>query len=263
MGRILITGCSTGFGRAAAIELTKRGHEVVATARRAAAIDDLDVAERLVLDVVDDESVARAVGAAGELDGLVNNAGFGLSAPVEQLPIDQARSIMETNYVGVVRMVQAVLPAMRARGHGTIVNVSSIAGRIAPPLGGFYAASKFAVEGLSEALHYEVGHFGIRVRLVEPGMFATDFQAKEYTFPVAAPYDELARQWESARVILGSAEPPGPEPVAAVIADAIESDESRLRWPVGADAEMVLAVRTSSTDEEFEATMRGTLGLEW
>ena len=92
MSRILITGCSTGFGRAAAIELTKRGHEVVATARRAASIDDLDVAERLVLDVDDDESVARAVGAAGELDGLVNNAGFGLSAPVEQLPIDQARS---------------------------------------------------------------------------------------------------------------------------------------------------------------------------
>ena len=149
MGRILITGCSTGFGRAAAVELTKRGHEVVATARRAAAIDDLDVAARLALDVDDDESVVRAVQAAGELDGLVNNAGFGISGPVEQIPLDDVRAMMETNYLGVVRMVQAVLPAMRARGSGTIVNVSSIAGRVAPPLGGFYAASKFALEGLT------------------------------------------------------------------------------------------------------------------
>ena len=112
--------------------------------------------------------------------------------------------IMETNYLGVVRMVQAVLPAMRSRGSGTIVNVSSVAGRVAPPLGGFYAASKFALEGLSEALHYEVGHFGVRVRLVEPGVFATEFQAKEYGFSVTAPYDELEREWANARAALGA-----------------------------------------------------------
>jgi NAD(P)-dependent dehydrogenase (short-subunit alcohol dehydrogenase family) len=263
MGRILITGCSTGIGRAAAGELTKRGHEVVATARRAAAIDDLDVAARIVLDVDDDASVVQAVEAAGELDALVNNAGFGISGPVEQVPLDDVRAIMETNYLGVIRMVQAVLPAMRSRGSGTIVNVSSVAGRVAPPLGGFYAASKFALEGLTEALHYEVGHFGVRVRLVEPGVFATEFQAKEYGFTVAPPYDELEREWANARVALGAGTPPGPEPVAQVIADAIESDEPRLRWPVGDDAEMVLAVRATSTDEEFEATMRGTLGLTW
>jgi NAD(P)-dependent dehydrogenase (short-subunit alcohol dehydrogenase family) len=263
MGRILITGCSTGFGRAAAVELTKRGHDVVATARRAESIEDLDVAARLVLDVDDDASVAAAVGAAGEIDALVNNAGFGISGPIEQVPVADARAIMETNYLGVIRMLQAVLPGMRARGSGVVVNVSSVAGRVAPPLGGYYAASKFALEGLTEALHYEVGHFGIRVRLVEPGMFVTEFQAKEYTFPVTAPYDELEREWEKGRRALGAEDPPGPEPVAAVIADAIESDAPKLRWPVGADAEMILAVRTSSTDEEFEATMRGTLGLEW
>jgi NAD(P)-dependent dehydrogenase (short-subunit alcohol dehydrogenase family) len=263
MARILITGCSTGFGRAAAVELTKRGHDVVATARRAESIDDLDVAARLVLDVDDDASVSRAVDAAGDLDALVNNAGFGIAGPVEQVPLADVRAIMETNYLGVVRMVQAVLPAMRSRGSGTIVNVSSVAGRVAPPLGGFYAASKFALEGLSEALHYEVGHFGVRVRLVEPGVFATEFQAKEYGFSIAEPYDELEREWANARVALGAASPAGPEPVARVIADAIESDEPRLRWPVGDDAEMVLAVRATSTDEEFEATMRGTLGLTW
>jgi NAD(P)-dependent dehydrogenase (short-subunit alcohol dehydrogenase family) len=263
MGRILITGCSTGFGRAAAVELTKRGHEVVATARRVEAIDDLDVAARLVLDVDDDASVGCAVDAAGAVDALVNNAGFGISGPIEQVPVAQVRAIMETNYIGVVRMVQAVLPAMRSRGSGTIVNVSSVAGRVAPPLGGFYAASKFALEALSEALHYEVGHFGVRVRLVEPGVFATEFQAKEYGFSIAAPYDELEREWAGARRALGSGDMPGPESVAQVIADAIESDEPRLRWPVGDDAEMVLAVRAASTDEEFEATMRGTLGLTW
>jgi NAD(P)-dependent dehydrogenase (short-subunit alcohol dehydrogenase family) len=263
MGRVLVTGCSTGIGRATAVELAKRGHSVVATARRVAAIDDLDVAEHLALDVDDTESVERAVAAAGDLDALVNNAGFGLSGPVEQVPLAEFRAVMETNYFGVVRMLQAVVPGMRARGAGVVVNVSSVAGRVAPPLGGIYSASKFALEGLSEALHYEVGHFGVRVRIVEPGVIATEFQAKEYTFPVAAPYTELVDEWARARDALGGADPPGPEIVAAVIADAVESDEPRLRWPVGADAEMVLGVRATSTDEEFEATMRGALGLEW
>ena len=264
MSRVLITGCSTGIGRATAIELTKRCHEAIATARRPAVLDDLDVAARIRIDVDDDASVRDGVGAAGAIDALVNNAGFGVSGPVEQIPVEHARGIMETNFFGAVRMVQAVLPQMRERSSGTIVNVTSLAGRVAPPLGGFYSASKFALEGLSEALHYEVGHFGIRVRLVEPGIFATAFQAKEYGFEITAPYDELEREWEKVRgVLTGGAEPSGPEPVAAVIADAIESDEPRLRWPVGADAEMVLAVRSTSTDEEFEAAMRGTLDLTW
>lgn len=264
MSRVLITGCSTGIGHAAAVELTTRGHDVVATARRPDTLDDLHVAAKLRLDVDDEASVRDAVGAAGAIDVLVNNAGFGVSGPVEQITVERARSIMETNFFGAVRMVQAVVPQMRDRGRGTIVNVTSLAGRIAPPLGGFYSASKFALEGLSEALHYEVGHFGIRVRLIEPGVFATAFQSKEYGFEVTPPYEELEREWERARgALTGGSEPPGPEPVAAVIADAIESDEPRLRWPVGADAEMVLAVRSTSTDEEFEAAMRGTLGLTW
>jgi NAD(P)-dependent dehydrogenase (short-subunit alcohol dehydrogenase family) len=264
MARVLITGCSTGIGRAAAVELTKRGHEVVATARRPETLEDLDVAATLALDVDDDSSVREAVAAAGELDALVNNAGFGVSGPVEQIGVDHARAIMETNFFGAVRMIQAVLPQLRSRGAGTIVNVTSLAGRVAPPLGGFYAASKYALEGLSEALHYEVGHFGIRVRIVEPGIFSTAFQAKEYGFEITPPYDELEREWEKVRgVLTGGEEPSGPEPVAIVIADAVESDEAKLRWPVGADAEMILAVRSTSTDEEFEATMRGTLDLKW
>jgi NAD(P)-dependent dehydrogenase (short-subunit alcohol dehydrogenase family) len=264
MSRVLITGCSTGIGRATAVELTKRGHDVVATARRPETIEDLDVAAKLGLDVDDDASVRAAVAAAGEVDVLVNNAGFGVSGPVEQVTLEHGRSIMETNFFGAVRMLQAVLPQMREQERGVIVNVTSLAGRVAPPLGGFYSASKFALEGLSEALHYEVGHFGIRVRLVEPGIFATAFQGKEYGFEIRPPYDELEREWDKVRdVLTGGQDPSGPEPVAAVIADAVESEERRLRWPVGADAEMVLAVRSTSTDEEFEAAMRGTLSLTW
>jgi NAD(P)-dependent dehydrogenase (short-subunit alcohol dehydrogenase family) len=265
MARVLITGCSTGFGRAAAVELTRRGHEVVATARRPEVLDDLEVAARLPLDVDDDASVAAAVAAAGDVDALVNNAGFGVIGPVELVPLAEARRGMETNFFGTVRMIQAVLPGMRARGSGTIVNVTSLAGRVAPPLDGFYSATKFAVEGMSEALHYEVGHFGIRVRLVEPGVFETGFQSNVERFGVdRPPYDELDRQWSDARGrLIGGVDAPGPEAVAAAIADAVEATEPQLRWPVGVDAEMVVAARAASTDEEFEATMRATLGLTW
>jgi NAD(P)-dependent dehydrogenase (short-subunit alcohol dehydrogenase family) len=265
MARVLITGCSTGFGRAAAVELTKRGHEVVATARRPEAIADLDVARTLTLDVDDDASVAAAIGAAGILDALVNNAGFGVTGPVERLPISEGKRIFETNFFGAMRMIQAVLPSMRERGEGTIVNVSSVAGRVAPPLDGLYSATKFALEGLSEALHYEVGHFGIRVCIVEPGVFETGFSGNIARYGVdTAPYDELDRQWEAARTtLIGGDDAPGPEAVAIAIADAIESDAPALRWPVGADADLVFGARTTMDDAGFEQAMREALGLEW
>src|SRR5581483_1362546 len=254
MPRVLITGCSTGIGRAAAIELTKRGHEVIATARRPEVLDDLDVTARVRLDVDDDASVAAAMREAGQVDALVNNAGFGVIGPVEVVPLDAARRMIETNFFGAVRMIQAALPQMRERGDGTIVNVTSLAGRVSPPLDGFYGASQFALEGLSESLHYEVAHFGIRVRVVEPGVFETGFgdNAQRYGLD-RPPYDELDRQWEAARgTLIGGEDAPGPEPVAAVIADAIESTERRLRWPVGQDAEMVVSARSSMDDEAFE-----------
>ena len=189
MSRVLITGCSTGIGRAAAVELAARGHEVVATARRVDVLDDLDVAQRLALDVDDDASVEVAVAAAGPVDALVNNAGFGVIGPVECVPLTEGRRGMETNFFGAVRMIQAVLPSMRERGSGTIVNVTSLAGRVAPPFDGFYSATKFALEGLSEALHFEVGHFGIRVRIVEPGVFGTGFQSNVARFGVCGDRD--------------------------------------------------------------------------
>ena len=265
MSRVLITGCSSGFGRAAATELTKRGHDVVATARRCETLDDLDVAARLALDVDDAASVGAAVGAAGPLDALVNNAGFGIVGPVESVSLDDARRCMDTNLFGADRLIQAVLPGLRARGGGTIVNVSSIAGRVGAPLSGYYSATKWALEGLSESLHFEVGHFGIRVRIVEPGAFETGFGARELRAGLdGPPYDELEREWDAARpALLGDGPPPDPTDVAVVIADAIESTDPRLRWPVGADADLALGAKDSLSFEDFETTMRGVLNVSW
>lgn len=264
MARALITGCSTGIGRATALELKKRGYEVVATARRPETLKDLDVDETIALDVDDDRSVGDAVQAAGEIDVLVNNAGFGVAGPIESVPLAEVRRMYETNVFGLVRMIQAVVPQMRERQGGTIVNVSSVAGTVAAPLGGFYASTKWAVEAISEALHYEVGHFGIRLVIIEPGAIETRFDENRKTFGTdGGPYEELDRQFSASGEKLQSGPVPGPELVAQRIAEAIEADPPKLRWPVGADAELVIATRRSMDDEQFEATMRQTLDLTW
>jgi NAD(P)-dependent dehydrogenase (short-subunit alcohol dehydrogenase family) len=264
MTRALITGCSTGIGRATAVELKKRGFEVVATARRPETLEDLDVDARLALDVTDDASVATAMGIAGDIDVLVNNAGIGVGGPVELVPLPEVRRLFETNFFGVVRMLQAVLPQMRARGAGTIVNVSSINGKVSSPLSGFYAATKYALEGLSEALHIEAGHFGIRTIIIEPGFFETSIGDSGATYGVdEPPYNELDTIMQNVAAQLGGDSAPGPEVVADAIANAIESSESGLRVPVGADAEMVLGARSSMDDATFEASMRQVLNLTW
>jgi short-subunit dehydrogenase len=263
--RALITGCSTGIGQATAVELRDRGYHVIATARRPETLSDVEFAQTIALDVDSDESVASAVRDAGAVDVLVNNAGFGVDGAVETVPLGEARRMFETNFFGAVRMIQAFVPAMRARGSGTIVNVTSTAGIAAPPLGGFYAATKFALEALSEALHLEVGHFGVRVRVIEPGVIETNFGANMIDHrDEEGPYRELGVLWQAAQSKLGGEGPvPGPDLVASVIADAIESDEKRLRWPVGRDAEMVAAARQPVSYDDFEATMRQFLQLDW
>jgi NAD(P)-dependent dehydrogenase (short-subunit alcohol dehydrogenase family) len=261
----LITGCSTGIGRATAVELTKRGYEVVATARRPETLDDLDVAQRLALDVDDDTSVARVREAVGAIDVLVNNAGFGLEGPVESVPLTEVRRLFETNFFGAARMIQAFVPAMRERGSGAVVNVTSVNGVVAGPLGGYYSASKFALEGLSESLHLEVGHFGVRVVVIEPGVIETRFRGNAIDHrPEPGPYAELATLWEGALdTLAGGTDPPGPELVAATIGEALEAEPYRLRWPVGADADLVIGTRGAMTYDDFEASMREVLKLDW
>ncbi len=263
--RAIITGCSTGIGRATAIELTARGYDVIATARRRETLDDLKVSQTLALDVDDDASVAAALAAAGPVDVLVNNAGFGVEGAVETVPLDEVRRMFETNVFGSARMIQAFVPAMRERGSGAIVNVTSTAGIAAPPLGGYYAATKFALEGLSEALNIEVSHFGVRVLIVEPGFIETNFGANVLDHRgEPGPYEELAQLWEGAQSKLNGGEAaPGPELVASVIADALESDRPQLRWPVGNDAEMVAGARQGMSYDDFLVAMREVLGLDW
>ena len=261
----LVTGCSTGIGRATAIELTKRGLEVTATARRPKQLEGLDVARSLALDVDSDASVADAVAEVGPIDVLVNNAGFGIDGAVETVPLADVRRAFETNFFGAARMIQAVLPSMRERGSGVIVNVTSVAGVVAVPLGGYYSATKFALEALSESLHLEVGHFGIRVVIVEPGAIETSFGTNLVDFrDEPGPYQPLASIWRSGMERLsGGRAAPGPELVASAIADAVTSEDHRLRIPVGADAEMVVAARNDMTYDGFEAAMRQALNIDW
>jgi NAD(P)-dependent dehydrogenase (short-subunit alcohol dehydrogenase family) len=264
MTRALITGCSSGFGRATVVELKKRGYEVVATARRSETIADLDADARLALDVTDDASVAAAVAAAGPVDVLVNNAGIGIGGPVELVPLAEVRRMFETNFFGPLRMIQAVLPQMRARGAGAIVNVSSVSGRVAAPLSGFYAASKHALEAMSEAMHVEAGHFGIRTIVIEPGFFKTNISGSHLDYGVdAPPYDELQVAMEKLSAQLGRNAAPGPEVVATAIADALETPDAAWRVPVGTDAELVLGTRAALDDAAFEKAMREVLNLDW
>ena len=262
--RILVTGAGTGLGRASAEALTARGHEVVATARRPEVLADLDVALRLPLDVTSDASVAACITAAGAIDALVNNAGISETGPLETYPHDVLAKMFETNVFGPMRMVRALVPAMRARGRGVVVNVTSVEGRVAAPLAGAYCATKHALEALSESLAFEVGHFGVRVVIVEPGYIAPGMINQVRHGEEGTPYEELRRQWSGTpELLVGPDGRPGPELVGTAVADAIDDPTTPLRVPVGADAEMVLAARKELDDASFEAAMRQLLGITW
>src|SRR3954452_2042856 len=178
---VLITGCSSGIGRATAKRLAGGGHAVYATARRLESIADLEGprCKTLALDVTDEASMAAAVKAVEEAEGavgvLVNNAGYSQSGAVESVPMDAVRRQFETNVFGLVRMCQLVLPGMRAQHWGRIINISSMGGKVVFPGGGFYHGTKFAVEAISDALRFEVKGFGVDVVIIEPGLIKTEF----------------------------------------------------------------------------------------
>src|ERR687886_107606 len=180
---VLVTGCSSGIGKATAQALVAVGHTVYATARKPSTLTELEAAgaRTMALDVTDEGSMTAAVAAIeaehGAVGTLVNNAGYGVYGPVEEVPMDEVRREFETNVFGLGRLTQLVLPAMRAAGRGRIVNVSSMGGRLVYPTGGWYHASKYAVEAMSDALRVEVKPFGISVVLVEPGLIRTEFES--------------------------------------------------------------------------------------
>jgi NAD(P)-dependent dehydrogenase (short-subunit alcohol dehydrogenase family) len=261
MASILVTGASRGIGLAACLSLGRAGHDVFATMRnpeQAPELGDVAGAESLpitisAMDVDSDESVHKAVGQIivqhGPLDALVNNAGIERRGSVEELDLVEFKAVMETNYFGAIRCMQAVLPSMRTRGAGCIVNVTSVAGRIASSPLGPYSASKFALEAISEALAQEVKAFGIRVAIVEPGIINTDMARSLTAESDTSLYPHGRRMAGLFTASLMT--PTGPDLVGDKIREIIESDSWQLRHPVGPDAEPFLDWRTAMTDEEW------------
>ena len=275
MATVLITGCSSGFGKLAALHFARKGDTVYASMRNTSKGKELEEArdaenlkiELLELDVTDDASVSAAIskviGEAGQIDVLVNNAGIGAHGPIEETDDDEAKEIFETNFFGVLRVISAALPHMREKKAGTIANVSSLAGRVGPPFDGIYAASKFALEAMSEALSYEVHPFGIRVLLVEPGGFETnigDTRRVPRRYNEGSPYAELDQRFEQALTRLPTGGERGDaQLVAEKIYDAVNDEEPKLRYLVGQDAEMIDGLRRQLDDEQFEKTIRQAL----
>ena len=261
--RVLVTGAARAIGRATVEVLAARGHEVVATARDVALLADLPAALALPLDVRDDASVHAAVDAAGELDAVVNNAALTGTGPLETYPVQRFAEVLDVNTLGPLRVAQAVAPSWRERGSGVLVNISSVQGKIGTPLEGPYAASKHALEAMSECLYFELGHFGIRVVIIEPGYIAPGMKHDaDHRGPDA--YTELHAQWSGTdATLVGPEGRPGPETVASAVASAIEDPATPLRVEVGTDAAMVLELRRNLRDPEFETTMRSALGLTW
>ncbi|HEX4831249.1 MAG TPA: SDR family NAD(P)-dependent oxidoreductase [Trebonia sp.] len=247
---IVITGCSSGIGRAIARQALERGFTTVATARDPGALADLAAAGAVVrrLDVTDDgerrQAVKEVLAAHGAIDVLVNNAGYGELGPCEEVPLDRWAVQFETNLFGPVGLIQLVLPGMRARGQGRIVNVSSMAGELVLPAGAAYHASKFALEGATEVLRLEAGLFGIGVSLVQPG--AVNSRWGQNISPLrqyrAGPYGDMVADLDrqiARRLPRGT----HPDQVAAAVLRAATARHPRARYRVGAEAHVLLAAR--------------------
>ena len=219
------------------------------------------------LDVQDHQSIQAAVqqGLArfGRVDVLVNNAGYGAYGPLEATPLEKIRRQLEVNVVGLIASTQALLPHFRRQGSGVLINISSIGGKLTFPLGSLYHASKFAVEGLSEALLFELAPLGVRVKIIEPGMVKTDFAGRSFDFsndPALLEYQPLV---QSLLAALGpmAEQASAPQAVAEVIYRAATDDSTQLRYEAGADAVHLLAARRSADDASFLAGIKAQFGL--
>lgn len=258
----LITGCSTGLGRHLAEAVLAAGFNAVVTARDPATVQDIvgaypDKALSVALDVRDWGAAQRAVKSAedkfGAVDVLVNNAGYGYRAAVEEGDEDEVANLFATNFFGAVSMIKAVLPGMRARRSGVIVNVSSIAARMSLPGSGYYSATKFAVEGMSDALRKEVGPLGIKVLIVEPGAFRTDFAGRSLHGARSAIADYAAtagpRRKENDKT--DGTQPGDPARAARTIIEVVESPSLPARLLLGSDAIQVVGAELEAQRKEL------------
>jgi NAD(P)-dependent dehydrogenase (short-subunit alcohol dehydrogenase family) len=269
---VLITGCSSGIGFATAQAFARGGATVFASARRPETLTSLtgEGVQTLALDVLEDDSMRAAVSEVearcGAIDVLVNNAGYALQAPVEEANLDDVRRQFETNVFGLVRLTQLVLPAMRQQRSGRVINLSSMGGRFTFPGGGFYHATKHAVESLSDALRLELAPFGISVVVIEPGPVRTEFGTTAIgtlESPAAGgpgPYDDfmhrVAATYASTYAGRGHVFASSPERVASVIVSAAGARRPRARYVVGPVAHALVTSRRLLPDRAFDALIR-------
>lgn len=263
---VLVTGCSTGIGRATAQRLASDGHVVYASARRLESIEDLTGCKKLALDVTDEASMAAAVKTIEDAESavgiLVNNAGFGLQGAFETTPLEEIRRQFETNVIGLARLSQLVLSGMRAQGWGRIVNISSMGGKFSFPGGAFYHATKHAVEAMSDVMRFELKPFGIDVVVVEPGIVRTQFADTALGTVVGdeGPYASFHRGLE--KTFHNAYEGPlsrfgvGTESVARTIARAVTAKRPRTRYVVPAATRGLVLVRRVLPDRAFDLLLR-------
>src|SRR5919106_1393711 len=261
----IVTGSATGIGYETAIHLAKNGFRTYASMRNLLKADEItkitksqDLPLRVIqLDVTDDISITKAIDTvineSGKIDVLVNNAGYGLIGPIEDISVEELKAQYETNVFGVFRATKTVLPYMRKQHSGSIINISSVAGRIALPLYSAYVSTKFAIEGLSESMAYELEPFGVKVAIIEPGAIKTIFrreQAAKGSSDENSPYSTMMRS--PSKVIEEILKHRlYPEEVAKTVIQAIENPKPKLRYIVGKDVEELIELRRKSSDEEF------------
>jgi NAD(P)-dependent dehydrogenase (short-subunit alcohol dehydrogenase family) len=269
MGKaIFITGASSGIGKATAFHFHQKGWNVIAAMRspeKETALADLENVQLARLDVLDLDSIHRAVQDGidrfGRIDALVNNAGYGAYGPLEVFPRENIVKQFNTNVIGLIDVTRAVIPQFRENNSGVIVNISSIGGQMAFALGALYHGTKFAVEGISESLHYEMAQIGVKVKIIEPGFIATDFGGRSFDFQAGEieayqPIVEaLMKQWQNPSNTISP-----PSLVAEVIYGAVTDGSTQLRYRAGDDAEFLLDSRKRMTDEAFFAMMRQQMG---
>lgn len=267
---ILITGASSGIGRVTAKLFHDKGWNVIATMRSPEKEEELSSLDNVLvarLDVTDEASIQEAVASGtakfGQINVLLNNAGYGAYGPLEAFPMENIRRQFDTNVIGLIATTKAVLPHMRANGSGTIINISSIGGQMTFPLGALYHGTKFAVEGISEAMHFELAAAGIKTKIIQPGMIATDFSDRSFDFT----NDESMTEYQPVvQALFGSwgqnVQSSEPIVVADVIWGAVTDGTDTLRYRAGADAVELLNNRKALDDATFIGGLKAQLGLD-